>query len=76
MDHLQAVKSEEHAAALRERDRFLCAHPELKKLQREIDVRLKGAATEHNRLVLIHQLMMSSFLELDSKLQLLLGRRR
>ncbi|MBI5572414.1 MAG: DUF3135 domain-containing protein [Desulfomonile tiedjei] len=76
MDHLSSVRSPQHAEALKERDRFLFAHPELANLQKQIDRRLKGATTEHNRLVLIHRLMMDSFIELDEKLQYLMGRGR
>jgi len=74
MDHLSAVKSRQHAEALKERDRFLSTHPELENLQKQIDRRLKGATTGHNRLVLIHRLMMDSFIELNKKLQSLIGR--
>jgi hypothetical protein len=76
MVHLFEVNNERQANALKERDRFLSSHPELKGLQRKIDERLKGASTGHNRLVLIHDLMMDSFLEMDRKLQVLLGGRR
>lgn len=76
MPHLFEVHNERQAHALKERDRFLSTHPELRSLQKEIDERLKGAASGHNRLVLIHDLMMDSFLEMDRRLQRLLGRRR
>lgn len=76
MAHLFEVNNERHARALKERDRFLSTHPELRGLQKRIDERLKGAATGHNRLVLIHDLMMDSFLEMDRKLQVLLGTRK
>ena len=76
MPHLFKINTERHADALKERDRFLSSHPELRAFQKEIDERLKGAATGHNRLVVIHDLMMDSFLEMDRKLQTLLGRRR
>ena len=69
MSKLHAIKSELLAVAVRERDRFLEDHPELRDLQKEIDQRLNGAETDHNRLVLMNQLMMESFLKLDEKLQ-------
>ncbi len=74
MGHLFEVNSERQAKALKERDRFLRSHPELRGFQKKIDDRLKGAATGHNRLVLIHDLMMDSFREMDRRLQTLLGR--
>ncbi len=69
MPKLEAVSSQKHAEALSERDRFLKSHPSLTSLQDKIDRKLAGAQSEHNRLVLIHQLMMDSFRELDAKLQ-------
>ena len=69
MSKLHAIKSETMADAVKERDRFLEDHPELQALQKEIDQRLNGAETDHNRLVLVSQLMMESFLKLDEKLQ-------
>ncbi len=76
MAHLFPVKSETFAAALSARDRFLSAHPELKALQQTIDARLKSASSNHNRLVVIHELMMEAFLELNSKLQSIKAGRR
>jgi hypothetical protein len=76
MGLLFEVHTERQAKALRERDCFLSSHPELRGFQKRIDDRLKGAATSHNRLVLIHDLMMDSFLEMDRRLQTLLGRIR
>lgn len=64
-----SVKSKDHAGALLNRDRFLEEHPELAALQREIDEKLEKADTGHNRLVLISDLMMESFMKLDAKLQ-------
>jgi hypothetical protein len=69
MSHLSTVKSDDHAKALLERDRFLKDHPELRELQKQIDVRLKKAVSTENRLVVIHDLMMESFLKLDKKLK-------
>ncbi|MBM4329139.1 MAG: DUF3135 domain-containing protein [Deltaproteobacteria bacterium] len=71
MSKLQIVKSDAHAQAIKERDEFLDSHPELKALQAEIDKRLDNAQSPHNRLVLIHDLMMKSFQELHTKLGLL-----
>lgn len=76
MSKVRNLRSQKLAEALKERERFLSRHPELRKLQKEIDRRLKNAATDHNRLVVIHDLMMDSFLELDSKLQTLVARLR
>jgi hypothetical protein len=69
MSHLSTVKSDDHAKALRERDQFLKDHPELRALQKQIDARLKKAVSLENRLVVIHDLMMESFLRLDKKLK-------
>jgi len=44
---------------------FLKEHPELKPLQEEIDKRLEGAGNQNNRLVIIHQMMMSKVAELS-----------
>ena len=69
MTNLTSIQSDGHARAIRARDSFLACHPELKRLQDEIDNKLRGAASSHNRLVIIHNLMMESFLELHGKLQ-------
>lgn len=76
MAHLFEVKGHLQAEALQERDRFLFTHPELKDLQEAIDRALSKADTSHNRLVVIHNMMMDSFLEMHRKLQDLLKRRR
>ncbi|MEW6137296.1 MAG: hypothetical protein AB1733_03615 [Thermodesulfobacteriota bacterium] len=72
MGKLSAVKTREHAAALRERDRFLSEHPELRGFQRDIDEMLGSAGSDHNRLVLIHNLMMDAVRKLDDQLHSLL----
>ncbi|MBI5250393.1 MAG: hypothetical protein HY912_12935 [Desulfomonile tiedjei] len=72
MSHLSMVKSDEHARALIERDLFLTEHPELRELQQKIDDRLRKAMSMENRLVVIHDLMMESFMRLDRKLKNLL----
>lgn len=69
MSHLSTVKSDEHAKALLERDRFLQDHPELLALQEKIDDRLRKADSSQNRLVVIHDLMMESFFKLDNQLK-------
>jgi hypothetical protein len=69
MAYLFPIKNESFAAALSARDHYLSAHPELRHLQREIDARLHSASTTHNRLVVIHELMMDAFVELNNKLQ-------
>lgn len=76
MTKLVYIKTPEHAEALRKRDCFLQSHPELRNLQREIDTQLDKAATDHNRLVVIHNLMMDRFLQLHRKLQSLVRRNR
>ena len=76
MPKLVSIKTPEHAEALCNRDRFLQSHPELRNLQREIDTQLDKASTDHNRLVVIHDLMMDRFLQLHRKLQSLLRRNR
>jgi hypothetical protein len=76
MRNLSTVKTEEHARALKERDRFLSDHPELGKLQGDIDRKLGKASTEHNRLVIIHNLMMDAFKEMDQRLQEMVGTHR
>ncbi len=65
------IRSHELAEALQERDRFLLEHPELKPLQDKIDKRLHNAVSSHNRMVLIHDLMMETFLKLHENLQAL-----
>ncbi len=76
MRNLSSIKTQEHARALKQRDRFLQDHPELAKLQNSIDLKLGNASTAHNRLVIIHNLMMDSLREMDERLQEVLGRRR
>ncbi len=69
MAHLFSVKDDKQAEALLERDLFLREHPELTEFQRKIDERLRGAGSAHNRLVMIYEMMMDSFMELNAKLQ-------
>ena len=69
MAHLFSIRNEKQAEALMERDRFLREHPELREFQREIDDRLRRAGSAHNRLVVIYEMMMDSFMELNAKLQ-------
>ncbi|MDQ7783396.1 MAG: DUF3135 domain-containing protein [Desulfomonilaceae bacterium] len=76
MRNLSSIKTKEHARALEQRDRFLQDHPELARLQSTIDHKLSNASTTHNRLVIIHNLMMDSLREMDKRLQEVLGRRR
>lgn len=76
MAKLFPVKTGDQIRALQARDQFLCKHPDLKRLQADIDARLNKAATENNRLVIIHDLMMDSLREMNDKLQSLLRRRR
>ena len=76
MARLSSVRTREHAEALRERDSFLYEHPELESLQRDIDEKLGNAASDHNRLVLIHNLMMDHLRKLDDQLQALVGHRQ
>jgi uncharacterized coiled-coil DUF342 family protein len=76
MANLFSVKNPNHAEALQRKDRFLSKHPELKELQKRIDDKLDKAATFHNRLVIIHDLMMESFLEMNRRLRSLTGRSR
>jgi hypothetical protein len=76
MAKLSSIKTPEHAQALEARDRFLGDHPELRDLQDAINNKLGNADSDHNRLVLIHQLMMDRFTELDEKLQTLIRRYR
>ncbi len=76
MSKIHSLRSQELTEALEERERFLSEHPELERLQKDIDRRLKNAACDHNRLVVIHDLMMDSFLELDNKLQALVSKMR
>lgn len=69
MAHLRIVKSNHQAEALKERDLFLREHPELRELQSRIDSKLENAESDHNRLILLHEMMMASFLELNERLQ-------
>ncbi len=73
MTRLVCIDSPGHAAAVRKRDEFLDSHPELWPLQQKIDKRLGNAQNDHNRIVIIHSLMMDAFLEMDRKLQALVG---
>ncbi len=75
MGKVISIDSSRSAKALRERDRFLADHPELKPLQREIDEMLRKAGSRHNRLVMIRNLMMDSFFDLNDKLQSMVGNR-
>jgi hypothetical protein len=76
MTNICLVKSREHADAIESRDRFLKAHPQLQDLQMEIDRKLRSAASNHNRLLIINQMMMKAFMEMDSKLQSFRSRSR
>ncbi len=69
MANLILVKSNRLKKALIDRDEFLRKHSELLSLQRKIDEKMRKAKTSHNRLVLIHTLMMDSVNELHNKLQ-------
>lgn len=68
MAHLFSIKNDQQAEALMERDRFLREHPELRDFQRKIDERLRRAGSAHNRRVVIYEMMMDSFWELNAKL--------
>ncbi len=72
MANLVSITSERHARAVNERDCFLRSHPELMPLQRKIDARLSHAKTEHNRLVLIHEMLMDSVKALTESLNLMI----
>ncbi len=76
MPNLVSVQSQTHAKAIQARDSFLSSHPELKRIQDDIDKKLRGADSSHNRLVIIHTLMMESFLKLHGKLQSITGKTR
>ncbi len=69
MAHLFSIKTDIQIEALAERDRFLREHPELRDFQRKIDDRLRRAGSAHNRLVVIYEMMMDSFRELNTMLQ-------
>ncbi len=69
MAHLFSIKNDKQAHALKERDDFLRKHPELREFQRKIDERLRRAGSVHNRFVVIYDMMMDSFRELNAKLQ-------
>jgi len=75
MGEVIRIESSRSARALKERDRFLSKHPELKPLQREVDDMLRKAGSTHNRLVTIHNLMMDSLLDLNDRLQSVAGNR-
>jgi len=75
MGEVIRIASSRSAQALKERDRFLGNHPELKALQREVDDMLRKAGSTHNRLVMIRNLMMDSFLDLNDRLQSVAGNR-
>lgn len=69
MANLILVKSHSHAKAIKDRELFLLKHPELWPLQRKIDESLRKAVTTHNRLVVIHDLMMEKATQMFEKLQ-------
>ncbi len=69
MAHLFSIKNDTQVEALKERDDFLRQHPELREFQQKIDDRLRRAGSAHNRLVVIYEMMMDSFMELNLKLQ-------
>jgi hypothetical protein len=75
MGEVIRIESSRSAKALKERDRFLADHPELKPLQREVDDMLRKAGSTHNRLVMIRNMMMDSFLDLNDRLQSMAGNR-
>jgi hypothetical protein len=75
MGEVIRIDSSRSARALKERDLFLSKHPELKPLQREVDDMLRKAGSRHNRLVMIRNLMMDSFLDLNDRLQSMAGNR-
>jgi hypothetical protein len=75
MGEVIRIESSRSARTLKERDCFLSKHPELKPLQREVDDMLRKAGTTHNRLVMIHNLMMDSLLDLNDRLQSVAGNR-
>jgi hypothetical protein len=75
MGEVIRIESSRSAKALKERDRFLANHPELKPLQRDVDDMLRKAGSTHNRLVMIRNLMMDSFLDLNDRLQSMAGNR-
>lgn len=52
----------------KERDDFLREHPELRSLQAKIDSKMSGAVSQHNRMVIIHDMMMDSSRLLQEKL--------
>ncbi len=49
--------------------KLLEERPELSPLQERLDLVLKSAGTQHNRLVMINQLMMDSMNDLKSKME-------
>ncbi len=69
MAHLFSINDEKQLEALMERDRLLRERPELREFQKKIDERLRRAGSAHNRLVIIYEMMMDSFRELNSQLQ-------
>jgi hypothetical protein len=73
MSKLFAVKTREHAEALLERDRLLFENPKLTSFQRQIDEMLDKAGSDHNRLVVIHNLMIEHMRKLAEELRLLIA---
>lgn len=53
-------------------NKFLQENPELKPMQAEIDKMLSGAGTQHNRMVLLHHMMMDKVKELSKAIKTLL----
>ena len=55
---------------LREKlNQLLAESPHLRKMQEEIDLKLRQAGSQENRLVLVNEMMMDKFQELNQKLQ-------
>ena len=53
--------------AIKERDRFLERNPHMKRYQREIDHRMKGAGSFENRMAILSMMMNAKLMELHEQ---------
>lgn len=54
--------------AKQELNQFLAEHPQYREMQKEIDIALKKAGSQHNRLAVIHTMMIRSLCKLNDAL--------
>jgi len=62
------MNTEEYFKAKQRLSEFIASEPRAAALQQEIDAKLKAAGNSHNRLIIIHNMMMDKFYELRAAL--------